>query len=102
MRLRKATALERPDVSMGFALRGDFPWQRVPGYVLVQLCGAVAASLFLWAALGKQGALGSTEPGSGIAAWQGMLIELALTVGLVSTVLGTASRAGRRDSHAGH
>jgi aquaporin Z len=82
-----------PAVSVGFAVRGDFPWRRVPGYVLIQLCGAVAACLFLWLALGKQGALGSTEPGSGVTAWQAMLIELALTVGLVSTVLGTASKA---------
>ena len=39
------------------------------------------------------GALGATEPGAGISDWQAMLTELALTVGLVSTILGTASRA---------
>jgi aquaporin Z len=82
-----------PAVSVAFALRGDFPWRRVPGYVIVQLLGATVACLFLWAALGKHGALGATEPGAGIHAWQAMLIELALTVGLVSTILGTASSA---------
>ena len=30
-----------PAVSIAFALRGDFPWRRVPGYVVVQLaCGS--------------------------------------------------------------
>jgi aquaporin Z len=42
---------------------------------------------------GKVGRLGATEPGAGIADWKAMLIELVLTVGLVSTILGTASRA---------
>ena len=26
-----------PAVSIAFALRGDFPWRRVPGYIVVQL-----------------------------------------------------------------
>jgi len=34
-----------------------------------------------------------TEPGLGIGDLQGMLIELVLTLGLVSTILGTASQA---------
>jgi aquaporin Z len=82
-----------PAVSVAFALRGDFPWRRVPGYVIVQLIGATTACLFLWAALGKHGALGATEPGAGVHAWQAMLIEAVLTFGLVSTILGTASSA---------
>ena len=82
-----------PAVSLGFALRGDFPWRRLPGYVCAQLVGAVAACLFLWAALGDHGELGATEPGRGVHAWQALLIEFVLTVGLVSTILGTASRA---------
>jgi aquaporin Z len=36
---------------------------------------------------------GATEPGAGIPDWKAMLVELVLTVGLVSTILGTASRA---------
>jgi aquaporin Z len=82
-----------PAVSLAFATRGDFPWRRVPGYIVVQLIGATAACLFLWAVLGKVGALGATEPGAGIHAWQAMLIEFILTVGLVSVILGTASSA---------
>jgi aquaporin Z len=36
-----------PAVSLAFALRGNFPWRRVPGYVLAQVIGGVAAALFL-------------------------------------------------------
>src|SRR4051794_38596579 len=82
-----------PAVSLGFAARGDFPWRRVPGYIVMQLVGATAACLFLWAVFGKIGMLGATEPGAGIADWQAMLFELILTAGLLSTILGTASRA---------
>ncbi len=82
-----------PAVTLAFTLRRDFLWRRVPGYVLAQLAGATLACLFLWAVYGKVGALGATVPGAGMADWQAMLTELALTVGLVSTILGTASRA---------
>jgi aquaporin Z len=82
-----------PAVSLSFAARGDFPWRRVPGYLLAQLVGATLACLFLWAMFGRIGQLGATEPGAGISDWQAMLMELVLTVGLVSTILGTASRA---------
>jgi aquaporin Z len=82
-----------PAVTLAFSLRGDFPWRRVPGYILIQLVGATLACLFLRAVFGKVGDLGATVPGAGIADWQAMLIELLLTVGLVSTILGTASRA---------
>jgi aquaporin Z len=82
-----------PAVTLGFAVRRDFPWRRVPGYIIVQLIAATLACLFLWAVLGKLGMLGATEPGPGVSDWHAMLIELALTVGLVSTILGTASRA---------
>ena len=36
-----------PGVSLAFALRGDFPWRRVPGYIIIQLVGATLACLFL-------------------------------------------------------
>src|SRR4051794_20819847 len=82
-----------PAVSLGFAARGDFEWRRVPGYIVMQLGGATAACLLLWAILGKIGNLGATEPGPGVASWQAMLLELILTAGLLSTILGTASKA---------
>jgi aquaporin Z len=82
-----------PAVSIAFAARGDFPWRRVPGYVLVQLAGATLAVLFLDAMFGKVGMLGATVPGHGIDDGRALLMELVLTVGLVSTILGTASRS---------
>jgi aquaporin Z len=82
-----------PVVSIMFWLRGDFPARRVAGYIIAQLIGATLACLFLAAVFGKVGMLGATEPGAGIHDWQAFLIELVLTAGLVSTILGTASKA---------
>jgi aquaporin Z len=82
-----------PVVTIAFGLRRDFPWRRAFGYIVVQLIGATLACLFLWAVFGKVGQLGATTPGPGIEDWQAMLIELVLTAGLVSTILGTASSA---------
>jgi aquaporin Z len=53
--------------------------------------GATLACLFLLAVLGNAGGLGATQPGPGINGWQALLIEMVLTLGLVSTILGTAS-----------
>jgi aquaporin Z len=82
-----------PAVSFAFALRGDFPWRRVPAYLVAQFAGAILATLLLWALIGKQGSAGLTLPGSGISTTTAMLWELVLTTGLVSVILGTASGA---------
>jgi aquaporin Z len=82
-----------PAVSFAFALRGDFPWRRVPAYIAAQLLGAVLASLLLWALIGKQGSAGLTLPGPGISTTTAMLWEVVLTTGLVSTILGVSSGA---------
>ncbi len=82
-----------PVVSVAFALRADFPWRRVPGYIVAQLLGGTLAVLFLLAMFGRVASLGATVPGHGISDVQATLMELVLTAGLVSTILGTASRA---------
>src|SRR5450631_4772976 len=82
-----------PGVSLAFAVRGDFPWRRVPGYIVVQLLGATLACLFLLAVFGNIEHLGATLPGPGYADWQAFLVEIALTAGLLSVILGTASGA---------
>jgi aquaporin Z len=82
-----------PGVSIAFALRGNFPWRRVPAYIVAQLLGAILATLLLWALIGKQGAAGLTLPGHGISTGTAMAWEIVLTVGLVSVILGTASGA---------
>lgn len=82
-----------PGVSIAFALRNDFPWRRVPAYIVAQFAGASLAALLLWGLIGKHGSAGLTLPGHGISTTTAMLWELVLTVGLVSTILGTASGA---------
>ncbi len=82
-----------PGVSVAFALRGDFPWRRVPMYVLAQLVGAVLATLILVALFGRQDTSGLTLPGPGIGEGTAMAWEMVLSVGLVTVILGTASGA---------
>ncbi|MCI4360228.1 MAG: aquaporin [Thermoplasmata archaeon] len=82
-----------PAVSIAFAARGDFPWKRVPGYIGAQLLGATLAGLFLWSVFGRIGMMGATEPGPGFTDLQALVMELLLTLGLVSVILGTASKA---------
>jgi aquaporin Z len=82
-----------PAVSLAFAMRGDFPWKRLPGYIIVQLVGATLACVFLLAVFGNIQHLGATLPGPGYANWQALLMEIVLTAVLVSVILGTASAA---------
>jgi aquaporin Z len=82
-----------PAVTLAFAVRGDFPWRRVPGYIVVQLVAATTAILALRLLFGDIGGLGATLPGAGFTDVEAMVVELLLTVGLVSTILGTASTA---------
>jgi aquaporin Z len=79
-----------PAVSIAFALRQNFPWKRVPGYVAAQLVGSLLAATFLRASFGD---LGATLPAVGTSSATTVLIELVLTAGLVSVILGTASGA---------
>ena len=82
-----------PAVTVAFAARGNFPWKRVPAYIVAQFAGAIGATLVLWALLGKQGSAGLTLPGQGVSTVTAMVWELVLTTGLVSVILGTASGA---------
>jgi aquaporin Z len=82
-----------PAVSIAFALRADFPWRRVPGYVVVQLVGASLAALFLHEVIDVSAKFGSNYPASGYSGGQAYLMEALLTLGLVSVILGTASGA---------
>ena len=82
-----------PAVTLAFAVRGNFPWRRVPGYVVAQICGGGMAVLFLRAMFGTVGALGATRPGCNVDNGTALAIEVVLTAGLVNTILGTASGA---------
>lgn len=81
-----------PAVTLAFAIRGNFPWLRVPGYILAQVAGALAASLVLqWMYGGIIN--GATEPTSHVSTLVAVFTEGILTLGLVSVILGTASGA---------
>ncbi len=82
-----------PAVSIAFALRRDFPWNRVPGYIVVQLAGATLAGLVLHAIINVSASYGSNYPAKGYSAGAAFWMELILTTGLVSVILGTASGA---------
>lgn len=82
-----------PVVSVAFALRRDFQWRRVPGYLAAQVAGAVLACLLLRATFGTVGNVGATLPKPGFNDGQTLVIEVVLTLGLLSTILGTASTA---------
>lgn len=82
-----------PAVTIAFSARGDFPWRRAPGYIIAQIVGAVIACSFLALIFGVIGTFGSTQPGAGFSGLQAVLIEFILTLGLVSVILGTASKA---------
>jgi aquaporin Z len=81
-----------PAVTLAFAVRGNFPWIRVPGYIIAQLIGAILAAWFLQLMYG--GIInGATEPTPDVSLSVAMLTEAILTLGLVSVILGTASGA---------
>ncbi len=82
-----------PVVTVAFSLRGDFQWRRVPGYVAAQTLGGVAAALLLRMTFGPVGDLGATRPHDGFTVAQVAVLEIVLTLGLVTTILGTASAA---------
>lgn len=79
-----------PAVTIGFALRGVFPWRRIPSYVLAQVCAATAAALLLRALFGPALESGVTGPCDGVVA--ALVMELALTTLLITVILSTASR----------
>jgi len=82
-----------PAVSVAFAFRGDFPWRRVPGYIVVQLIGASLAAWFAQSVINASAVFGSNYPASGYTSTDAFLMEAVLTLGLVSVILGTASGA---------
>jgi aquaporin Z len=82
-----------PAITLAFAARRNFPWARVPGYIAAQFVGGIAAAAFLRAMFGTIGLLGATTPGHGISEIKAFIMEILLTTGLVSTILGTASGA---------
>ncbi len=82
-----------PAVSIAFALRRDFPWWRVPGYIVVQLVGAALAAWFLQAVIDVSATYGANYPADSFSDGRAFWMETVLTFGLVSVILGTSSGA---------
>jgi aquaporin Z len=82
-----------PAVTLAFAVRRNFPWHRVPMYIVAQIAGGIAAAAFLRLMFGTAGLIGATTPGPGVSDLTALSMEVLLTTGLVSTILGTASGA---------
>lgn len=82
-----------PVVSIAFAMRQDFPWRRVPGYVLAQLAGALLAALALRGVIGISSSFGSTFPAPHHSEESAFWLETLLSMGLVGVILGTSSGA---------
>lgn len=82
-----------PAVTLAFATRRDFPWKRVPGYIVVQLIGAALAAWFLTSVIHVSASYGGNYPASGYSDLDAVLMEAVLTFGLLSVILGTASGA---------
>ncbi|MFI6845209.1 aquaporin [Kitasatospora sp. NBC_00085] len=82
-----------PAVTMAFAARGHFPWRRVPAYVAAQLAGAIAAAGVLRALFGTAGQVGASRPGAGVGVGTVFALEVLLSLGLMTVILGTSSGA---------
>ena len=82
-----------PAVTLAFSLRRDFPWRRVPDYVVAQFGGALLAAWFLQVVVNVSARYGSNYPAHSHSATASFLMEAVLTLGLVSVILGTASGA---------
>src|SRR5215472_10771413 len=65
-----------PAVTFAFALRRNFPWQRVPGYIVAQCAGGVLAASFLRVMFGMVGNLGATVPGENFNSIQALFMEV--------------------------
>lgn len=79
-----------PGVTFSFALRGAFPWKRVPAYWIAEIAGACLAALLLRSMFGLAGHLGATEPHHGVA--NALVMESLLSLILYCVILGTATR----------
>jgi aquaporin Z len=73
-------------ITIGFALRNVFPWRRVPGYLIAQLLGSIAAALFLKACFGNIAQVGTLAPPAGIDDRGVLVWETVLTFGLMTTI----------------
>jgi aquaporin Z len=80
-----------PAVTFAFTIKGLLPGRWLPGYWVSQAVGAVAAALLLRTLFGDAVQAGVSTPH--IEASIALVIEVVLTMLLVTVILGTADRA---------
>jgi aquaporin NIP len=88
-----------PAVSIGFWLARRFETRQLPGYLVAQLLGAVAASYTLRFLFPASGSLGVTSPSG--AAWQSFLLEVILTAMLMLVILAVSIGSKEKGTMAG-
>jgi aquaporin Z len=88
-----------PAVTLGFAFAGRFEWKNIPGYVLAQIAGALAASGVLRLLFPTHEKLGATLPAG--SAMQSFVLELILTVILMLAILRVSTGAKEKGITAG-
>lgn len=74
-----------PAVTIALAASGRIPWKTIPGYVVAQITGALAASLMLRLLFPTHATLGATLPAGAVS--QSFLLEIILTAILMLTIL---------------
>lgn len=88
-----------PAVTVGFAAARRFSWREVPGYVMAQLCGALAASGLLRVLFPSDAKLGATLPAG--AEMQSFILEAVLTFLLMLVILNVSTGAKEKGITAG-
>lgn len=80
-----------PCTTLAFAVRGDFDWPRVPGYIAVQFLGAIAAgAIVVWTLHPSREAL---LPQMMLGTWPAFWLEIVLTTILILVAMSTANAA---------
>jgi MIP family channel proteins len=78
-----------PAVTLAFAVTRHFPWSQVPGYLVAQLLGAVAASSATRLLFGNTAQLGASIPSGSVL--QALGLEVLITFFLMFVIMAVAT-----------
>ncbi len=88
-----------PAVTIAFAAAQRFPWREVPGYLVAQILGAIAASGLLRGLFPTEATLGATLPAG--PAMQSFVLEVVLSFFLMLVILSVSTGAQEKGITAG-
>jgi aquaporin Z len=80
-----------PAVTIAFAFAKRFSWKNVPGYIIAQLIGAIAASALVWFLFPENELLGTTLPQIG--AFKVFIFEIVLSFFLMVVIINVSTGA---------